>query len=106
MDKQNLIIVLEECFNEVGNIAILHFNDGSELMVDSKPKHFSSHMKVEINYDLNGENIFEQFIIPYTSVLYVTISSINNLKILAKQHEPLKENEDVFFYDKLTEEIE
>ena len=101
MDKQNLIMVLEECFKEEGNCAILHFLDGSQLLIDKKPKHFSSHMSVNVSYDVNTETIIEQFIIPYSSVLYVTLSNVENLRILAKQYEPLKDKY-VFFYDKLT----
>ena len=106
MDKQNLRIVLEECFKEVGNVAIFHFTDGSELMVDKKPNYFNLHMGIEVKYDMDNETIIEHVIVPYSSVLYITISNTNNLKILAKQFESMKDKNDVFFYDKLTENIE
>ena len=104
MDKQVLMLVLNECFNEEGNFANLHFMNGSELIVDNRPEYFSSHMKVNSSYELYGETVNEGFIIPYSSVLYVTLSNVENLRILAKQYEPLR-TEDVSFRDKLTEDI-
>ena len=107
MEKQSLILVLNGCFNEEGNFAILHFVDGSELIVDNKPQYFSSHMKIEISYDVNREGtVNEEFVIPFSSVLYITLSNVKNLDILSKRYESVGRNKDVFFYDKLTEEIE
>ena len=82
MDKQSLILILDECFEEEGNVAILHFNDGSELLINSKPRNFNSHMIVDSSYSVGMETINEQFIIPFISVLYITLSNVENLRIL------------------------
>ena len=88
------MVVLNECFDVEGNVAILHFNDGSELMIDNKPHFFNSHMGVDSSYDVYGETVDEQFIIPFSSVLYITLSNVRNLKILSNQYAKLKKEID------------
>lgn len=79
MDKQTLMVICNECFDVKGNCAYLHFVDGSNLLIKDKPQFFSVHMQVRNTYELNLKEINELICIPYSSVIYVTLTTIENI---------------------------
>ena len=79
MDKSSLQIILNECFVVEGNCAYLHFNDGNSLLVWFLPKFHQSHIVVEHRYNLDVDEISEFIYIPYVSISYVTVTTVENV---------------------------
>ena len=98
MDKNSLILILKEHFQgegSEGNGAYLNFVDGTNLLIAGFPSFFSSHFVVENKYALNGEEICETVCIPYSSVIYLTLVTLDNLKKLYDyENKIIKSNED------------
>jgi len=83
MDKANLQLVLRESYEKNDEACvILHFMDGSELLINQLPSFFSLHMLVNLEYFCDEHKIVESVIIPYSCVLYLTVTSKENLKII------------------------
>lgn len=83
MDKNTLIILLNDCFNEK-KCAFLHLNNDSELLVTDKPEYFSLHMGINVEYSLGESNINEVYNIPYSIVSYVRIISVDDLNSISE----------------------
>lgn len=83
MDKGNLQIVLRESFEKDNGVCVIfHFIDGSELLINQLPFFFNLHMLVDLEYFCDEQKIVESVVIPYSSVLYLSITSNENLKII------------------------
>lgn len=94
MDKQSLILILKECFKEEENGAYLHLIDGSTLLINEIPSFNNLHFQVENKYTVNLEDTVEETIcIPYSSVNYITLTNSENLRIISKQYEPLRDDD-------------
>ena len=86
MDKNSLIILLKECFETEGNCAYLHFVDGSTLLIYNLPIFNNLHMQVQNEYFVLSEKVSEIVCIPYTSVIYITLTNSENLRIINEQY--------------------
>ena len=86
MDKTSLVLKMNECFAEEGCCVILHFIDGSDLLVRKKPIFNNLAMEVPLEYIYDNEQIVEKCFIPYTSILYITITSVDNLDRISKSY--------------------
>lgn len=95
MDKRSIQLILKECFEKEGNGAYLHFIDGSQLLIGLYPKFFNLHMQVKNEYDINCERVSEIVCIPYSSIIYITLTNAENLRIIAKQYERVKDPLDI-----------
>lgn len=93
MDKQNLILIVKEHLEKEGNGVYFHLADKSELLINIMPKFFSLHIKVKKQYTIGSDIVTEIVCIPYTSVLYITLTNSENLKIIANQYSRLKPND-------------
>lgn len=91
MDKNNLNIVLNEHLMKEENCAFLHLSNNSELLIFEKPHFFNLMMEVEIKHEYGSESIVEKCYIPYSSVVYVTMSNKDNLKIVSDYYRRLNE---------------
>ena len=90
MDKNSLILILKEHFQGEGSEG-----NGANLLIAGFPSFFSSHFVVENKYALNGEEICETVCIPYSSVIYLTLVTLDNLKKLYDyENKIIKSNED------------
>ena len=85
MNKTEVITILKDCFKIEGNCVFLHFIDGSELLVQSEPTFFSSNMSVDIEYN-NEKSFVEKCYIPYNSILYITVTTIENVKFMVNKY--------------------
>lgn len=82
MDKNSIMIILKDYLEEDDdNCAILHFNDGSELLIYNVPTFFNLIMSVKVYREFGEDKIEEKIHIPYSSIIYITTSNSNNLKI-------------------------
>ena len=93
MDRQNLILIVKEHLEKEGNGVYFHLADKSELLINIMPKFFSLHMRVKKQYAINSDIVTEIVCIPYTSVLYVTLTNSENLKIIANQYSRIRPND-------------
>lgn len=84
MDKHSLVLICNECFKEEGNCLIIHFVEGGELLIDKKPTFFNLNMQVAIESHYDDEIIVEEFYIPYSNVLYIIKTNVDNLKTIYK----------------------
>lgn len=87
MDKNSVWVLLNDSFNDKDDCVILHFIDGSGMLINNKPNFFNLHMSVEIKKEYDGEIITEVNHIPYSSILYIIETNVKNLNIIAKQYE-------------------
>lgn len=86
MDRQNLIVIVNEHLEKEGNGVYFHLADKSELLINIMPKYFSLHMRVKKQYSIGSDIVTEIVCIPYTSVLYITLTNSENLKIIANHY--------------------
>lgn len=86
MDKTSLVLKMNECFAEEGCCVILHFVDGSDLLVRNKPVFNNLAMEVNLNYVYDNSDIVEQCFIPYASIMYITITTVDNLNKISKSY--------------------
>ena len=93
MDRQNLILILKEHLEKEGNGVYLHLVDKSELLTNIMPKFFNLHMRVKKQYTIGSDIVTEIVCIPYTSVLYITLTNSENLKIIANQYSRINSND-------------
>jgi len=89
MDKTSFILVCNENFNKEGTCMILHFIDGSNLLINKKPIFFNLHMEIKIEFNVEDEVVMEKCIVPFSSIMYVTVTSNKNLKLISKQYEKI-----------------
>ena len=82
MEKTSLTVILNECFEKEENCAILHLADSSDLLLFDKPSFFNLHMEAILESKYDDNIIIEKCMIPFSSVLYVTVISRENLKIV------------------------
>ena len=89
MIKNNLVVLLNECFEKEGNCSYLHLVDGSELLIKELPNFFDAFLRVNQRtvMESESEEINEVVCIPYSSVMYITLTNFDNLEIIAKQYE-------------------
>lgn len=90
MDKNSIIIILKECFETEGNCAYLHFVDGSNLLIYHLPIFNNLHMQIQNDYSVWSEKVSEIICIPYTSVIYITLTNSENLRIINEQYKMIK----------------
>ena len=81
MDKKTAILILKECFEVEGNCAFIHFVDGSDILIQNKPNYFGTSMSVESEYKYGEEIVKDVCFIPYSSILYIIVTNIENLRI-------------------------
>lgn len=86
MDRQNLILIVKEHFEKEGSGVYFHLGDKSELLTNTIPKFFNLHMRVKKQYAIGSDIVTEVVCIPYTSVLYITLTNSENLKIIANHY--------------------
>ena len=89
MDKQEVIITLTEHLVSPDKGAYLHFIDGSNLLINNKPQFMGMHMRILSEYEINLEKVREVICVPYSSVIYITLTNSENLKIIQKQYAPI-----------------
>lgn len=89
MDKNEVVLILKEHLVSPDKGAYLHFIDGSNLLIYSTPRFMNMHMQILIEYDINLKQVREMVCIPYSSIIYITLTNKNNLDIIAKQYEPI-----------------
>ena len=87
MNKNNLVVLLNECFEKEGNCSYLHLVDGSELLINELPTFFDAFLRVNQKTVMESDEINEVVCIPYGSVMYITLTNVDNLEIIAKQYE-------------------
>ena len=87
MIKNNLVVLLNECFEKEGNCSYLHLVDGSELLIKELPNFFDAFLRVNQRTVMESEEINEVVCIPYSSVMYITLTNFDNLEIIAKQYQ-------------------
>lgn len=92
MDKNSLTIILNECFEKEGNCAYLHFVDGSNLLINVLPTFFNTHFSVVNEYEINANKCREVVCIPYASVIYITLTHADNLKVIYEQYDFVNQN--------------
>lgn len=95
MNKTNIINLLNECFESEGNCCYLHLTDGNELLVMEEPKFFDNVLSANQKSVINSNEVHEVVFVPYTSIIYITLTNEENLKLVAEQYmeqyEPLNE---------------
>ena len=92
MDKNNLSIVLNEHLINEENCAFLHLSNNSELLIFEKPHFFNLMVEVEVKHEYGSDCVIEKCYIPYNSILYVTLTNINNLNIVSNYYQMLNES--------------
>ena len=86
MDKQNLILLCKEHFSTANNCLYLHLN-GSDVFVGSLPNFYNLHMECKRKYTMGSKVIEEKVCVPYSSVVFVTLTNFENLDIIAENAE-------------------
>lgn len=80
MNKNDVRLALNECFEKDGNCAVLYLLDGTSLIIQQKPAFFNVILRIELNFKHGDEIIKETVILPYSSIMYITITSFENME--------------------------
>lgn len=99
MDKGEVMVILREHLVSSDKGAYLHFIDGSNLLINNMPRFMNMHMQILSEYAINLKQIKEMICVPYSSIIYITLTNSENLKIVAEQYAPINDN----FHDEIIE---
>ena len=82
LNKGSVMVTLNDCFAEKGNFAYLHLSNGATLLIDKKPAFRSEIMVIEVENNINNKVITEFVHLPYNIVSYITVSNVENLRVM------------------------
>lgn len=82
MDKQSLYIVLSDWLSEQGNCVYLHLVDKTDLLITEKPFFNNLTFSVKLTHRFGEDVINETHTIPYSSVTYITQTTIKDVNIV------------------------
>ena len=88
MLKIDVLLILEQFFDrDEDNCAIIHMNDGSEIIVEKKPSFHSNIMSIILeDENIEKEKIIEECHIPYENILYIITTNFENIKLRLKNY--------------------
>ena len=90
MEKRSALLVLKNCFKEEGQIAFVHFIDGSNILINNMPNFLDLIMEVKLEYAYGDDEITDICYVPYSSIMYITVTTTETIKKLSEFNEELK----------------
>ena len=97
MDNDSLFAILSDYLSVEGNCAYLHFVDGSEILIYAVPFFHKNYIEIKNKYVVNAKDVNETVCVPYDSIIYVTLSNFENLKIISEQYQNVSDNDRSMF---------
>ena len=82
MDKNDVILITNQCFEKEGNCLLLHFVNGIDMVIAKKPKFTNSCLHVDVETEYDAGTVNETHYIPYRNILYITETNVDNLAII------------------------
>lgn len=84
MDKADVILIIDKCLEKEGSCAIIYLTNGVDFLIDTKPSFYNFIMKFPMKFNYEEHEIVETINVSYSSILYITETSIENLKIISE----------------------
>ena len=85
MDKNDVILIVNQCFKNEGFCLALHLMDNTEILVTKQPRFASSCLHVDMEIEYESGTVSETYYIPYRNIVFIVETSHESLKIINEQ---------------------